>query len=277
MRFEARQSIIAGTVILFALAGASYAQQRATVEKDVVFVPTPEAVVDRMLEMAQVSSDQFVIDLGSGDGRIAIAAARDYGARALGIEIDPELIAKSEENSKQAKVVDKVEFRNQNLFETDFSGADVLTMYLLGRLNMKLRPVILEEMRPGTRVVSHAFDMNGWEPDEHATVEGRNVYMWVVPAKVEGTWKVQNGDRNFTIELSQEFQEIDGSAVVDGRTVPLQGAGLTGDDISFVVELDGERKLFRGRVEDDRIVSTAAKRSATSEREATDWQARRAS
>lgn len=148
---------------------------------DVPFVPTPQDVVDKMLEMANVKANDYVIDLGSGDGRIAITAAERYGAKAMGVDINPERIKEAQENAKKAGVEDKVEFKKQDLFETDISRATVLTMYLLSSVNMKLRPRILSELKPGTRVVSHSFDLGDWEPDRTERVDGRTVHFWVVP------------------------------------------------------------------------------------------------
>jgi SAM-dependent methyltransferase len=150
---------------------------------DVPYVPTPQSVVDRMLEIANVSGSDYVIDLGSGDGRIPITAAKRYGAKALGVEIDPERIKEANLKAQAAGVTDKVEFRQQDLFETDISKATVLTMYLLPRVNMQLRPRILTELKPGTRVVSHAFDLGDWKPDRVEKVGARTIYFWTVPSR----------------------------------------------------------------------------------------------
>jgi tRNA G37 N-methylase Trm5 len=150
---------------------------------DVPFVPTPQVVVDKMLEMAEVKNGDYVIDLGSGDGRIPITAAKRYGTKGLGVDINPVRVQEAQQNAVREKVQDKVAFKKQNLFETDFSKATVLTMYLLPDVNMQLRPRILAELKPGTRVVSHAFDMGDWQPDKKAIVEGRTIYMWVVPER----------------------------------------------------------------------------------------------
>jgi SAM-dependent methyltransferase len=147
---------------------------------DVIYVPTPRAVVEEMLRLADVQSDDLVYDLGSGDGRIVIAAARDRGARGIGIDIDPRRVREATENAKIAGVSDRVEFRQQDLFETDFSDATVITLYLLPDLNLKLRPKILQ-LKPGTRVVSHSFDMGDWKPEQVVEVDGRTIYYWTVP------------------------------------------------------------------------------------------------
>jgi SAM-dependent methyltransferase len=160
----------------------------APVKRDVVYVPTPQEVVDKMLELAAVTKDDLVYDLGSGDGRIVITAAKEYGARGIGIEIDPELIQTAQENAQAAGVSDQVEFRQQDLFQTDFSDATVVTLYLLSSLNEKLRPKLLQELKPGTRIVSHSFAMGDWKPEQVVTVKTpsgeRTVYFWQVPETV---------------------------------------------------------------------------------------------
>jgi cyclopropane fatty-acyl-phospholipid synthase-like methyltransferase len=160
----------------------------APVKRDVVYVPTPQEVVDKMLELAAVTKDDLVYDLGSGDGRIVITAAKEYGARGIGIEIDPELVQKAQENAQAAGVSDQVEFRQQDLFQTDFSDATVVTLYLLSSLNEKLRPKLLKELKPGTRIVSHSFAMGDWKPEQEVIVQTpsgqRTVYFWRVPETV---------------------------------------------------------------------------------------------
>lgn len=250
MAAQLRPLILAAFAI--SLASAPALSQRAPA-LDVPFVPTPPEVVEKMLELAQVSKDDHVIDLGSGDGRIAIAAAK-RGATALGIDLNPVRVQEANENAKKEAVNGKVEFREQDLFKTDFSKANVLTMYLLSSVNIKLRPRILEELKPGTRVVSHAFDMDEWTPDEVANVNGRSVYYWVVPAKAEGSWQVKNGDKSFTLKLDQEFQKVNGTADFGGREVPVKDAKLRGDRLTFIVEDGaGQPQTFEGRVMTDRI------------------------
>ncbi|HET6756240.1 MAG TPA: class I SAM-dependent methyltransferase [Burkholderiales bacterium] len=149
--------------------------------RDVPYVPTPEPVVAKMLDLAEVGPNDVVYDLGSGDGRIVITAAKERGARGIGVDIDPERIKEARENAKTAGVTDRVEFVEGDLFEMDLSDATVVTLYLLSTINMKLRPKLLSELKPGTRIVSHSFDMGDWEPLETAEVEGRKVYYWVIP------------------------------------------------------------------------------------------------
>ncbi len=166
------------------LSGPAYAQDVQDKPKlDVIYVPTPQEVVDRMLEMAQVKATDFVIDLGCGDGRNVVTAAQKYGARGFGVDIDPQRIKEANENAEKAGVKDKVEFRVANLFETKIADADVMMMYLLSSINLKLRPRILDEMKPGTRIVSHAFDMGDWKPEKTIDVNGRTIYYWTVPAR----------------------------------------------------------------------------------------------
>lgn len=169
------------------LATTGYAQQRAEDRPslDVHYVPTPQSVVDKMLEMADVKEGDYLIDLGSGDGRIPITAAKKFGTHGMGVDLDPARIQDANENAKREGVTDKVEFKQQDLFETDISNASVLTMYLLSSINMKLRPRILAEAKPGTRVVSHSFDMGDWEPDRQEKVDGKTVYLWIVPEPKE--------------------------------------------------------------------------------------------
>ena len=150
---------------------------------DVVYVPTPQPVVDAMLKLANVRKGDVLYDLGSGDGRIPITAAKGFGVRAVGIDIDPERIAEANENAKTAGVTNLVSFRNADLFTSDFSEATVVTLYLLDTLNLKLRPKLLRELKPGTRIVSHAFSMGDWEPQQTQEVDGRMIYFWTVPAR----------------------------------------------------------------------------------------------
>lgn len=151
---------------------------------DVPYVPTPTSVVDEMLRVAKVSASDRLYDLGSGDGRIVITAAQQYGAQGVGVDVNPELIQQARENANQAGVENRVEFRQQDLFQTDLSQATVVTLYLLPEVNLRLRPKLLRELQPGTRVVSHAFDMGDWEPQQTVQVDGRTIYYWVVPETV---------------------------------------------------------------------------------------------
>jgi SAM-dependent methyltransferase len=224
--------------------------------KDVIWVPTSEELVEVMLDMAKVTAADYVIDLGSGDGRIAIAAAK-RGARALGIEFNPDMVALSKENAEKAGVSGKATFLNADIFETDFSKATVVTMYLLSSLNLKLRPQILD-LKPGTRIVSHAFGMDDWEPDQTSEIDYRVAYLWIVPAKAAGTWTwpaAQDGEA--VLSLRQTYQKIEGGLKIGGSEMPLLDAKLEGDRISFSVEDGpGRTRVYSGRVNGGAIQGT---------------------
>ena len=181
------RSLTLCTALVAALAAPAAAQNTATQPQlrtpDVIFVPTPQEVVDAMLEVAKVTKTDVVYDLGSGDGRIPVTAAKKYGARAVGIDIDPQRIKEANANAQTAGVTDKVKFLNQDLFTTDISEASVVTLYLLPSLNVKLMPKLKAELKPGTRIVSHAFDMGDWKPEQTLNVNGRTVYYWTIPKR----------------------------------------------------------------------------------------------
>jgi SAM-dependent methyltransferase len=224
--------------------------------KDVVWGPTPEKLVEAMLDMAQVSPGDYVIDLGSGDGRIVIAAAK-RGARALGLEYNPDLVETSKQSARKEGVSDRVDFVRADIFEADFSKATVLTMYLFTKLNLKLRPKILE-MKPGTRVVSHAFAMEHWEADRSVSVGGRTAYLWTVPAKVAGTWAWPAESGRAEITLRQIYQKIKGSLKMHGKKLPLKNARLEGDCIRFVVgQSQPARREYSGRIHGNAIEGIA--------------------
>ena len=169
--------------LVLILLAVALAQEKRLRHPDVIFVPTPEDVVQKMLKMANVHKGDIVYDLGCGDGRTVIAAARDFGARGVGIDINPERIKESQNNAKAAGVTDHVVFRNEDLFEADIKEATVVTLYLLPSLNVKLRPKLSKDLKPGTRIVSHDFDMGEWKPEETVQLDGHTVYFWTVPAK----------------------------------------------------------------------------------------------
>jgi methyltransferase family protein len=236
-----------------ALFAAGAAAQQPFKELDTPYVPTPQVVVERMLGMAGVKQGDMLIDLGSGDGRLVITAAKEYGAHGFGVEIDPKLVARSNQAAERAGVADRVKFLRQDLFETDFRAADVLTLYLLPDVNMALRPKILAELRPGTRVVSHDYGMRDWQPDAQAKVAAPDksvglrkesqVYLWIVPAKVAGAWDVDIGDpkdgagdaTRIALSLAQQFQKVSGSARAAGADVPLSDARLRGADLRLML------------------------------------------
>ena len=216
--------------------------------KDVIWVPTPDAVVKRMLEMAKVGPKDYVVDLGSGDGRTVIAAARDFGATALGVEFNPKMVELSRQAAAQAGVSKRAQFRRGDIFATDFSRATVVTMYLLPDVNLRLRPRLLD-MRPGTRIVSHSFKMDEWQPDLSDEVEGHGIYFWIVPAKVDGNWSLRQPGRSMDISLTQKFQKVRGTARSGQDSTELRDVTLSGDRISFSLDnSDGSRSHYTGSV-----------------------------
>lgn len=246
------------------VADAPATDAAASPELDVPYVPTPEAVVDKMLQMGAVGPKDYVIDLGSGDGRIPIAAARKYGARGFGVDLNPERISEANANAKAAGVTDKVEFRRQDLFKTKIADATVLTMYLLPTVNMQLRPRILSELKPGTRVVSHAFDMEDWRPDEEASVDDSILYLWIVPAQVQGRWRVaglRGGD--MTLDLRQSFQQLEGTATVAGRPAPIREGKVRGESFSLLVDTPAGPRLFSARLRGEALTPAPAPAGAS--------------
>jgi SAM-dependent methyltransferase len=213
--------------------------------KDVVWVPTPQAVVDKMLDMAKVTPNDFVMDLGSGDGRTVITAAK-RGARALGIEYNPDMVELSKRNAEKAGVAERAQFMKADLFETDFSKATVITMFLLPDINLKLRPKILK-LKPGTRVVSNSFTMGDWQADETSEVSASKgcenswctALLWIVPAQVGGTYKVAEGE----VTLKQTYQMLSGTMRTGGKTFALKGK-VNGEEISF----SAGGKQYKGRL-----------------------------
>jgi hypothetical protein len=221
--------------------------------KDVIWVPTPDEVVDRMLRMAQVTKDDFVVDLGAGDGKIAIAAAKKFGARSMGIEYNADMAKYAQGNVEKAGVAGRAKIVQGDVFASDFTQATVVTMYLLPGLNMKLRPQLLQ-MRPGTRVVSHSFTMEDWQPDETSSMDGRRAYFWIVPAPVMGGWTLDLGADRFELSLEQRFQKIEGSIAYGATQVGLRDAALRGAAISFAyIDQAGVRRDFAGRVTGSRM------------------------
>jgi precorrin-6B methylase 2 len=245
------------SVCLFVIAAGMFVQAAAAAEfeprvgqegKDVIWVPTPQVLVDNMLDMAKVTPQDFVIDLGSGDGRTVITAAK-RGARAMGVEYEPNMVALSTRNAAKEGVSDRTQFVKADLFETDFSKATVITMFLLQEINLKLRPRLLD-MKPGTRVVSNAFTMGEWTADEIVSLEGNKdcnyyctAYLWIVPAKVEGTWKLPEGE----VTLTQTFQAFSGTFKSGSKSFSVLDGKLVGDQIRFSV---GDT-LYSGRVSGD--------------------------
>jgi len=225
---------------------------------DVPFVPSPQVTVDEMLRLAQVSDKDFVVDLGSGDGRVVITAATKFGARGMGVDLDHDLIVESEENAREAGVSDRVSFVEQDLFKADLSRATVITMYLLPAVNLKLRSRLLE-LKPGTRIVAHDFDLGDWQPDRKTTVR-KNTFLWIVPARIAGRWQARLAlppiERLLELELTQRYQEVTATARLNGVPTQVWEARLEGDRFRFVVVDTTDREheaslYFAGTVSGD--------------------------
>lgn len=226
---------------------------------DVPYVPTPDKVVQRMLDMVDVQPSDYVIDLGSGDGRIVIAAAK-RGASGHGIDLDPKRVKEARRNAITNGVDKQVMFMKADIFNTDFSKASVITMYLLPSVNKKLRPELLDRLEPGTKIVSHSFDMGDWKPDKKKVIEieGRSrshqIYYWVIPAKVEGTWSWSENGKEFTMDITQKFQEIN-VTLTDGKDnmYNIRKAELQGKRMTIRATRGNQNLIFSGRVEDGKI------------------------
>ena len=234
--------------------------------KDVVWIPTVQEVVGRMLDLAKITPRDYVIDLGSGDGRLVIAAAK-RGARALGVEYNPDLVALSKQRAAEEGVADRAEFVRGDLFETDLSQATVITLFLMPEVNLKLRPRILN-LKPGTRIVANTFGMGEWKEDQVFTVQDAQkcslhcaALLWIVPAKVEGSWRSQEG----TLTFAQHFQMVSGTVQSGSDIRPIKNGRLTGDQISFSA---GDGKYI-GRVHGTTIEGTSTSRESTTEWRAT--------
>jgi ubiquinone/menaquinone biosynthesis C-methylase UbiE len=252
---------------------------------DVPYVPTPFEVVDEMLKMANVGKNDYLYDLGCGDGRIVITAVKNMGCRGVGIDIDPLRIEESKNNATKEGVTDRVEFLQQDLFEADFSKATVVTLYLLQTVNLELRPKILRVLKPGTRVVSHDFSMKDWEPDKFTEVKmerrSHSVYFWIVPANVSGTWmweSLDGADDEYVLEINQKFQKFTGVLYVNGFTLTIERGELTGDKLRFIVgrALNGQmvRMSFRGTVKGNSIQGDIRTEAGTAIKTSS-WRARR--
>jgi SAM-dependent methyltransferase len=259
--FYKRFWICCFAVLILISTGSVTAQQK---KPEVPYVPTPDNVVLEMLKMAQVDKDDLVYDLGCGDGRIVIAAVSKFGCRGVGIDIDPERIKESNENAKKAGISDRVQFMQMDLFDADISKATVVTLYLLSEVNLRLRPKLLRELSPGTRVVSHAFSMGEWKPEATSSVkldeymdpyiqdyrdpftldfwDFHTVYFWIIPADVKGTWKLIipdiSGKNDFTMKFDQEFQEARGEAFegASSISVTMKDEKLKGKKLQFTLE-----------------------------------------
>jgi SAM-dependent methyltransferase len=234
-----------GMLALTAAAGAFPSAAMRRHQLEVPFVPTPHSLVEKMLDLAALSPPDYLIDLGCGDGRIAVAAAR-RGARALGVDLDPLRIREAAAAARIAGVEARTRFRRQDLFETPIFDASVVALYLLPELNLRLRPRLLTELDPGARVISHAFSMGDWQPEREEVHDGRRIFLWIVPAAVAGSWSLSFGDgRMAQLDLEQRFQTLSGTLSGGDGTRPIGAGRLTGAEFQF--DVDGD--VLRGRVE----------------------------
>lgn len=248
------------------LAFDDYGIEEPEVFLDVPYVPTDEKVVQAMLDLAEVTSKDVLYDLGCGDGRIVVAAAMDRNARGIGIDLDPMRIADAMEYAGNTGVEHIVDFLEGDLLEEDFSQATVVTLYLLDLVNVELRPRLLNELRPGTRIVSHAFDMGDWRPDERKSFSGINLFKWFVPAKVSGSWQWQaTSGETYKVELQQKYQRLKGKAWVNGKKAQLSSALLRGDllELQIQTNTDSQPISFVMRCEAEQLVAADGNLQAT--------------
>ncbi len=262
---------------MFFATGAAVAQKQPKVPPEHEreggpYVPTPNVVVDQMLKMANVSARDHVIDLGSGDGVIVLTAAQQMKASGYGVDIDEELVRKSNERAKNLGIDGRVLFETRDIFKTDVSKATVVTLYLLPEFMRRLRPKLFDELRPGTRIVSHDYHFEQWQHDAEISfdvpekefisgVPRATLYLWVVPAKVAGKWAIRvDGDGEYDLALKQHYQNVEGKVDGRGRTdgLVLLDPRISGTDISFVVLQGNSRVRFTGRVSGDRMEGSAA-------------------
>lgn len=265
--------------------GAEFARESQRL--DVPYVVTHQVVVKAMLNLASVKPDEFLIDLGSGDGRINIISAKHFGARGFGVDLNDKLVELSKRYAAAAGVADRVDFYVKDIFFTDISKADIVTMYLLPEINLRLRPKLLNDLKPGARVISQDFHMEDWRPDDLLTIsdetgEQRDLYLWIIPARVEGKWRwslpLSSDDQNFILELNQYFQDIAGVALSENIKWRIFDTVLRGDEISFsLISEAGDhlvRQDYRGRVKGGAIEGTV-QLSGTVENEQMEWRAER--
>jgi SAM-dependent methyltransferase len=283
---KARMRWILGVGLVLAVSGMWVSAQAQPRTPDVLYVPTPHDIVTEMLRLAGVTSDDVVYDLGSGDGRVVIAAATRYGARGVGVDIDPQRVREGRANARQAGVADRVQFLQQDLFETDIREASVVALYLLPSLNMKLRPKLLTELRPGTRVVSHDFDMDDWAPDQVLQLPDASyrdtVYYWVIPAEVAGVWRWRTatpaGEQQYALRLQQRFQKVSGTISSNDGETPITNARLMGDQLQFSAATGAQGRQvtlsFNGRISRDTMQGRVEVQDGTSAGQY-DWTAHR--
>jgi SAM-dependent methyltransferase len=268
--------------LLLAIPGAGVPQET---HLDVPYVPTRPEVVAKMLQLANPGPKDVLYDLGCGDGRIVVTAAKEFGTRGVGIDINPERIKESRENAARENVSHLVMFHVQDLFKTDFHEASVVTLYLLSSVNLRLRPILFSQLRPGTRIVSHDFSMGDWRPDEQAEVNTdgmtHEVYFWVLPANFSGTWQgawpFGTGKERFVLDIQQKFQIPEGRLKVGENEMVLSEAAIKGDRITFGVQLASGGKstgyVFEGRVSRNGLEGTVETRGGAPGQKA--WKAAR--
>lgn len=263
--------IVAGVVAGLVGLNLAHAQNEqrgdeARVTEETPYVQSPKVVVDTMLQMAGVHSGDFLIDLGSGDGRIIVTAAKEFRARGFGVDYDQRLVALANANAQKAGVSDRANFFEQNIFKTDLGGATVVTMYLLPEYNSVLKPRLLS-LKPGTRIVSHDYGIDDWEPDASKKIpvpekrvgleKASNILFWIVPAKVGGHWRssvrTSNGVADIDLMINQQYQRFEGKALLRGHELPIERPFLKGDYISFRIQDGKDTLLFNGRVSNSRI------------------------
>jgi SAM-dependent methyltransferase len=266
------------------LLGQLYLQEQPF---DVPYVPSKPEVVAAMLRMAKVAKNDVLYDLGCGDGRIVITAAQLYGTRGVGIDIDPERIRESKENAAAAQVENLVTFLQQDLFESDFHEATVVSLYLLTSVNLRLRPILLRQLRPGTRIVSHNYAMDTWKPDDSTVVmvneQSHSVYFWVVPANVSGTWEGSWAEgsqgKDFSLELEQHFQWPSGKIDLSDEEIWLSDLRLNGDKFEFTAKSGNEaadsRMVFTGRISGEEMKGTVEVIQASGQNSRKSWKAKR--
>jgi len=275
---KTKPEFLMGAVLIIILAGNAfslnnseegYAMQHAKAEKtrlDVPYEPSPTQVVEEMIKMAGVGRDDIVYDLGCGDGRIVLAAAKKTGCTAVGIDLDPVRVKESRKNALKEGLSGKVSFHEQDLFDSDLSKATVVMLFLYPDVNLKLRPKLLNELKPGARVVSHCHTMGDWVPDKSARVNWRNLYFWVIPARIDGIWQCEadlgDGPENFTMELNQTYQRFSGSIQSQKDKKGIKKGRLNGEKIAFNTgNSRTELHFFEGIVQEDSITGTIRKDS----------------
>ena len=232
-----------------------YPIQLAAQEIEVPYVATPPEVVDEMLKIAGAGDGDYLVDLGSGDGRIVIEAAK-RGAIGHGVDLDGDLVQLSFKKAEKAGVSDRVIFFEEDIFETDFSMASVVTIYMSNDINLRLRPLLFDKLKPGTRVVSHIFHMDDWQPDRQTAVNRHNIYKWIIPADVEGTWKWRANEVDFQLSLNQEFQKIAESGVIisdENKPYELIESSIRGERITIVIKFGEHKYVYNGKVSGDEI------------------------